>query len=298
MSKKIKNPIIYKSDKCNTSDPYVIRYNGDYYHCYGNASGVYIAKSKKLWDIGNAGTTQVYDANGENALPDWYAPELHHIDNKWYIYAAPDYGDGLHVMTVLECDGDSPIGEYKNLGMMKGLENQWTIDGTVLEYQNELYFIWTRCKEMYIAKMSDPCSITGKITVLAKPEYPFETRVGLINEGPAVLYHGNKIHVVYSANDSKYDEYCLGLLTFQRGNDILNVRNWSKCQHAVFEKTDDIFGPGHCSFTTVTEEDREVDYMLYHANLEPASGWNGRNVFMKSFDWDENDMPIFGKPEF
>ncbi len=297
MKKTIRNPIIYNSNKGNTADPYVIRYNGYYYHCYSNKNGVFIAESKNLWDIGSGTTTQVYDSNEKNALSSWYAPELHRIDNKWYIYAAPDYGNNLHVMTVLVCDGESPIGEYKNLGMMRGLENQWTIDGTVLNHLNELYFVWTRCQEMYIARMADPCSITGEITVLTKPEYPFETRVGMINEGPAVLYRGDKIHVAYSANDSQCDEYCLGLLTFQVGNDILDIRNWNKCQHAVFEKTDNIFGPGHCSFTTATENGTEVDYIVYHANLVSGSGWKGRNVFVKKFYWDENDMPVFGKPE-
>lgn len=298
MEKTNKNLLIYNTGKGNTADPYVIRYKGYYYHCYGNGSGVYITESKSLFEIGSGTTTRVYDSSAENALKMWFAPELHRIDNKWYIYGAPDHGNNLHVMTVLVREGDSPIGEYKNLGMMKGLENQWTIDGTVLKYGNQLYFIWTRCREMYIAKMSDPCTVTGKITVLTKPEYPFETRAGIVNEGPAVLYRGDKIHVVYSANDSRSDDYCLGLLTFQAGNDILDIGSWTKHPYAVFEKTDEIFGPGHCSFTTVTEEGTEIDYMVYHANLESGSGWYGRNVFIKKFCWDQNDTPVFGRPEF
>lgn len=297
MKKTNKNLVIYNNGKGNTADPYVIRYKGYYYHCYSNGSGVYITQSKSLFEIGSGTATRAYDYNEKNALKGWYAPELHRIDNKWYIYGAPDYGNGLHVMTVLVREGDSPLGEYQSLGMVKGLEDQWTIDGTVLRYDGDLYFIWTRCKEMYISRMSDPCTITGKITVLTKPEYPFETRKGRVNEGPAVLYRGDKIHVVYSANDSRCDEYCLGLLTFQVGHDILDPRSWTKHPHAVFEKTEDIFGPGHCSFTTVTEEGGEVDYMVYHANLESGSGWHGRNVFIKRFCWDAYDMPVFGTPE-
>ena len=68
-------------------------------------------------------------------------------------------------------------------------------------------------------------------------------------------------------------------------------------EEEFFEKTEDIFGPGHCSFTTVTENGVEEDYILYHANLESGSGWYGRNVWIQKFTWDDNDMPVFGKPE-
>ena len=295
--KKFRNPIILNNPKGNTSDPYVIRYGGYYYHCYSNKDGVYITESHTLWDIGKGNTVQVYNCNAPDALQSWYAPELHCIDNKWYIYAAPDYGNDHHVMSVLEREGDSPMGEYKFRGKVQGLQDEWSIDGTVLTYQKEQYFIWTCCREMYMSKMADPCTVTGKKIVIAKPEFAFETRENLVNEGPAVLYKGNKIHVVYSANDSRCDDYCLGLLTFEAGGDIMDINNWLKTPYAVFERHADILGPGHCSFTTVTEDGSEVDYIVYHANFESGSGWNGRNVFIQPFGWDENDVPIFGKPQ-
>ena len=241
---------------------------------------------------------KIYDCTPEEALKEWYAPELHLIDGKWYVYAAPDYGQGLHTMTVLVGEGDTPFCDYENMGPVKGLEGKWTIDGTVMLYHDELYFIWTRCAEMYISKMKDPLTLTGPVTVLAAPRFEFEQKVGCINEGPAVLYRNQKIHIVYSANDSQCDDYCLGVLTFNRQGDILDAQNWTKLDHAVFEKTAEIFGPGHCSFTTVTENGMETDYIVYHANLESGSGWHGRNVFIQNFTWDENDFPVFGKPHF
>ncbi len=252
------NPIIKNSPKSNTSDPYVLFHDGFYYHCYSNSNGVFVAQSETLWDIDSGKTVMVYDCNMDGALRDWFAPELHRIGEKWYIYAAPDYGDFMHVMTALVCDDPSPMGEYKNCGIIKGLEGKWTIDGTVLNYDGELYFVYTNCRKLYISKMSDPLTLCGEEKVLSKPEFEFETKVGLINEGPAVLYHGNKIHIVYSANDSKSDEYCLGLLTFKVGGDILDMKNWIKKDRAVFKKTYRIFGPGHCSFTTVNEDGRDV----------------------------------------
>ena len=291
---KLINPIIKNSDKGNTSDPYVIRDGDFYYHCYANDQGVFVAKSDTLKDIGSGECIRVYDS--ETGLKAWYAPELHKNGGKWYIYAAPDYGDGLHIMTVLV--SDAPMGKYENLGIIKGLENKWSIDGTVLKYNNELYFVWTCCIEMYIQKMESPCALSGEPMLLSKAEYPFELRQHTINEGPAVLYRNGKILVVYSANDSICDEYCLGLLIFSGEGDILDKSNWTKHPEAIFEKTDKIFGPGHCSFTTVTENGNETDYIVYHANTESGTGWNGRHVFIKPFSWDEKGMPVLGKPEF
>lgn len=292
--KNFTNPVIENSKKNNTSDPYVIRSEDFYYHCFSNSEGVFITKAKKLTDIGKGETVKVYDS--KSGLKNWYAPELHNIEGKWYIYASPDYGNGEHRMTVLE--SDAPMGDYKNLGIVKGLENRWGIDGTVLSYNNEMYFVWTCCIEMYIQKMDSVSSVLGEPVLLSKAKFPFELLNNTINEGPAVLYRNGKIFVVYSANDSICDDYCLGLLTFSGSGDILDVKNWTKSSEAVFKKTDKIFGPGHCSFTTVTENNAEIDYIVYHANTESGTGWQGRHVFIKPFLWDDNGMPVFGKPEF
>ena len=208
--KNYKNPIILNSEANNTSDPYVVRHNGKYYHCYSTGNAVYISESKSLFDIGEGKIYKIYDCEKEGALKEWYAPELHKMGDAWYLYAAPNHGSNLHTMTALVCKGDSPIGEYEYLGKVKGIEQKWNIDGTVLYYKNEPYFIWTTCKKLYMAKMNGPMEVTGKVCELGEPSLPFETKVGLIMEGPAVLYKSGKIHVVYSANDSKFDEYCLG----------------------------------------------------------------------------------------
>lgn len=291
------NPVIHYTEFGHTADPYVLRYKDKYYHCYMRKDGVYISVSDTLWELGKGIETKVYDAplSGKDSL--WYAPEIYNIDGKWYIYGAPQIDEcDTHCMCVLSYEGDAPVGQYEKVGMIKGLEDTWCIDGTVLNHNGINYFIWTTCAQIYMAQMDSPTSICGKIIALTHPEFAFETKTEvLVNEGPAVLKHGNKIHVIYSANDSKTDEYCLGMLTYS-GGDIMKLSNWEKSKEAVFEKTDKIFGPGHCSFTTVTENEKEIDYMVYHANLESGSGWYGRSVWLQRIEWDENDIPIFAKP--
>ncbi len=162
----MKNPIIANCEKGKTADPYIIFFDDFYHHVYATQKGVYIARSKNLEDIGNGEKICVYNCEEEDALLNWFAPELHFIDNKWYIYAAPQIpGTELHGMYVLESYGAHPFGEYKFAGAMRGLENRFTIDGTILEYRGENYFIWTTCREIFIAKMLSPTEIENNHSV-------------------------------------------------------------------------------------------------------------------------------------
>ena len=206
----IQNPIIPNETDGHTADPHVTRHEGYYYHCYCREDGVYISKAKNLWDIGSGEERRVYTGKTEGVDSKWFAPELHHLDGAWYIYGAPLVDDDcMHTMCVLENKSDDPMADYTNLGIVKGMEGKWSIDGTILEHEGTRWFIWTRCAEMYMVKMDTPWSVTGEHISIMKPELEFEIKAGLVNEGPAVLKRNGKIHIVFSANDSQFDEYCL-----------------------------------------------------------------------------------------
>ena len=294
------NPLILNGEKKNTSDPFVTYFDGFYYHIYSDLDGIYISKFKELCDIANGEITNVYPLEKKDGT-DWYAPELHRIGDAWYIYVSPNYGENLHSMTVLRLKNDTPIGTYTNVGVVKGLEGRWAIDGTVFEHNDKLYYVWTfgnGTLSMQEMLSPDSLNVDSKRMLLAKAELPFETITETkIIEGPAVLKRGQKIHIIYSANDSKFDEYCLGRITYS-GGDILDESNWRKHPDCIFKKTDKVFGPGHCSFTVAEDDKSKDDYIVYHANIEPNKGWQGRCVFIQKFNWNEEDEPVFGEPVF
>lgn len=301
-----KNPIILNSEKHNTSDPYVVLHDGWYYHCYAKENNVFVAKVKHLDELETAEAVCVYSEKRErrSSRDSWFAPELHLIDGVWYIYGAPQTAVvglgpdelGTHTMCVLKNENSDPQTPFENLGVVKGLEGTWSIDGTVFTHDEKLWFLWTEGADIYLAEMQDAVSIKKPYVHLTHPELPFECRSNSVNEGPAVLKRNGKIHVVYSANDSNDDYYCLGLLTYSGGN-ILDKKNWKKHQDSVLEMTDSVFGPGHCSFTKVKNGDEMVDCIVFHANLESGTGQRGRSVWAQTFTWDEEDFPVFGKPE-
>ncbi len=52
--------------------------------------------------------------------------------------------------------------------------------------------------------------------MLSKPEFDWECRGFKVNEGPAVLMHGDKLFISYSASATD-ENYCMGLLWIEAG---------------------------------------------------------------------------------
>ena len=286
------------------ADPWVIRKDGYYYYTHTVGNAIQIWKARSLSEIAAGETATVWTPSGEgpNASNIW-APELHWLNGKWYIYYAADDGrNENHRMFVLESATEDALGEYKDLGQMTDPANKWAIDGTVLQKADgSMYFVWSGwegdenvSQYLYIAPMSNPYTISGERVEISRPELPWETiGVPAVNEGPQVLVSDKKMHIIYSASGSWTDDYALGMLSADLDADPLDAASWKKHPTPVFAKTDEVFGPGHCSF--VQSPDGKEDWIVYHAAKASGSGWD-RNVRMQPFHWNEDGTPDFGKP--
>ena len=236
---------------------------------------------------------------------EYWAPELHKLLGRWYIYVAADDGDNYnHRMYVLEAAGNDPTGDFRMVGKIAAPTDKWSIDGTVILIDGQIYFVWSGwegdvnvAQNIYIAHMSSPTEIDSERSMLSSPAYEWEQRGSVpgdlptINEGPAALYGFGRPRIVYSASGSWSDDYCLGMLTYL-GGDPLEPENWKKSDKPVFEKTSTCFGPGHCSFTTAADGS---SWIVYHGNLVSGTGWSGRSVWTQPLG-RVGDEPVFGKP--
>jgi len=293
------NPVVERG-----ADPWVIRWNGVYYYCRSGANDtIEVVRSERLHEIGSGDVACVWRApEGTLYSRELWAPELHYLRGKWYIYVAADDGDNHnHRMYVLEGTTQDPQDPFEFRGKICSPDDHWAIDGTVLEMDDgRLYFIWSGwsgdqniSQELYIAPMSDPCTISGERVMISRPTEPWE-RIGnpWVDEGPAVLKRNGITHIIYSASGSWTDDYCLGRLTCRDGN-VMNPASWEKVG-PVFSKVPTSYGPGHCSFTK--SPDGLQDWIVYHACEVSGSGWAGRSVRMQPFAWDDADCPVFGEP--
>src|SRR5438105_15940226 len=108
----------------------MIFHGGCYYYPEGrNQRQILLRRSRSLVAIGQAAGTCVWTApsRGRNSDNLW-APELHLLDGRWFIYYAAD--DGQHQnrrMWVLECEDADPLGKYRCRGPLQ--TGGWAIDG-------------------------------------------------------------------------------------------------------------------------------------------------------------------------
>lgn len=284
------------------NDPWVIHRDGAYHYCYSWAGGLWVHRDtrldralqfpgKKVWTPPSSGPTS----------RNLWAPELHFLAGKWYLYFAADDGaNENHRMYVLEADTDDPTGSYTLRGKLAVEPDRWAIDGTVLEHRGALYFIWSGWEgkrnvrqDLYIARMASPTALTGPRARISTPEHDWEKQGRpLINEGPTALVRAGRTFIVYSASGSWGDHYCLGLLELV-GDDPLQATAWRKHPAPVFTGTPATISPGHASFTR--SPDGREDWIVYHAAHHAGAGWK-RNTRIQPFTWHPDGTPNFGRP--
>ncbi|MCP8968190.1 family 43 glycosylhydrolase [Ectobacillus ponti] len=299
------NPVVTEG-----ADPWVVRHSdGYYYYTQTTGDNITVWKSKTLSGLGGAEKKVVWEpaAGAPNSQHMW-APELHFLNGKWYIYYAASDGDmGKQRMYVLESEGADPLGPYHYpqgtaYGKVSDPSDKWAIDGTILEQNGQLYMIWSGwegdvnvSQQLYIAPMSNPWTISGNRVEISRPELAWEKNgFPYINEGPQLLKNKQgQVFLVYSASGSWTDDYCLGMLTLN--GDPLNPKSWLKHEQPVFQKDPaaGVYGPGHNSF--VQSPDGKEDWIVYHAARFQGAGWE-RNVRMQPFSWNSDGTPNFGTP--
>ncbi|MDX6916628.1 family 43 glycosylhydrolase [Pectobacterium carotovorum] len=242
-----------------------------------------------------------------------WAPELHVINGKWYVYfaAAPTEAikDGLfqHRMFALECADSDPLkGSWIERGRIYTQFDTFSLDATHFEHRGKRYYLWAQKdpaiagnSNLYLAEMENPWTLKGTPVMLSKPELPWEVIGFKVNEGPAVIKHGERLFITYSASATD-ENYCIGLLWANADDNLLNPTSWHKSQQPVFttHRANRQFGPGHNSFTqTETGEDVLVYHARNYTEIEGDPLYDpNRHTRIKTFTWDRDGMPVFGEP--
>jgi GH43 family beta-xylosidase len=239
-----------------------------------------------------------------------WAPELHHVDGRWYIYFAAGAAERIWDirMYVLENAAANPLeGTWVERGQLKTNWESFSLDATTFEHRGTRYLVWAQKDpqiegntNLYIARMDTPTSIAGRQVMISRPEYPWETIRFAVNEGAAVLIRNGRVFMTYSASGTGA-EYCIGLLTADENADLLDPRSWTKSPEPVFttHERHSIFGPGHNSFTTTP--DGKTDLLVYHARSyrdikgDPLKDPN-RHTRVQAIGWRADGTPDFGVP--
>lgn len=305
------NPLIEQR-----ADPFILRHNHHYYFIASvpEYDRLEIRRASTLTGLRDATPVVVWRKPDSGPMSELiWAPELHLIDDSWMIYfaAAPDRAikDGLfqHRMFALECrDADPLNGSWQERGQIQTPVDSFALDATAFQHQGKNWYLWAQKdpaipgnSNLYLAELENPWTLKTPPVMLSRPQYQWECAGFSVNEGPAVIRHGDKLFVSYSASATD-ENYCMGLLWIDADADPMQATNWSKSARPVFttHREHRQYGPGHNCFTV---DENGEDLLVYHARnyteIEGDPLWDpNRHTRIKRFSWDQNGMPEFGVP--
>ncbi|PEQ95828.1 alpha-N-arabinofuranosidase [Bacillus sp. AFS006103] len=305
----LNNPIVEQR-----ADPWVYKHTDGYYYFTASVpeyDRIEVRRDATIQGLGKAEPVVAWRKHEEGPMSaNIWAPEIHYIDGKWFIYYAAARADEIfdHRMYVIENDSENPLeGTWVEKGQVKTDWESFSLDATIFEHKGQRYYVWAQKgpeiignSNLYIAKMVNPWTIDGPQVMITKPEYDWETIGFLVNEGAAVLKRNGKIFISYSASATDYN-YCMGLLSAEENSDLLDPASWEKSETPVFKTNleNSQYGPGHNSFTV--SEDGSQDILIYHArnyrDIEGDPLWDpNRHTRAQVFTWNEDGTPNFGVP--
>lgn len=320
------------------ADPFVYKHSDGNYYFIGshtdaghNLDGRYqyryliLRCAKTLEDLtdnsGRYTEKTIYERSpvaGGTMSPHLWAPEIHFIHGKWYIYYTTTISDVSSWRIrphCLECLGNDPMSDaWIEKGPIRTTVpgdiafTDFSLDHTYFEHNGVDYFVWAQktnnISDLFIARLSDPWTICTPAVKISRPAYNWETHGFAVNEGPAVIRHQDRIFITFSASGTDA-LYCMGLLYADKDADLLVPDSWHKLPYPVFQSSENtgIYGPGHNSFTRSTDDSE--DLFVYHGRQEARYLGQGdyqplydagRNTYVGKVFWGPDGMPSFSVP--
>ena len=298
------------------ADPYIYRHSDGTFYFTASVpeyDRIVLRKSNTLEGLKEAGETCIWTAHesGDMSQHIW-APELHFLDGKWYLYFAASRKDDIWRLRpyVLECEGNDPINDkWVERGKIQRSDDDiysfdsFSLDATIFENKGKRYYVWAEkvaggigISNLYIAEMESPLKLATAQVLLTTPDYDWERVDIWVNEGPAVIKRDGKIYLTYSASATG-ECYCMGMLSISEDADLLDPRAWTKEKKPVLSSDagKGFFGPGHNCFLKLSDG---RDVCVFHARTyseivgDPLYDPN-RHTMLMEVKWDENSKPIF-----
>ncbi|MER7476118.1 glycoside hydrolase family 43 protein [Streptomyces sp. NPDC126510] len=303
------NPLVH-----NRADPHIHRHTDGFYYFTATApeyDRIILRRSRTLSGLGTADESVIWRAHATGPMgAHIWAPELHRIGGKWYIYFASAPAEDVWAIRiwVLENAHSNPFqGTWVERGQIRTAWETFSLDATTFTHRGKRYLAWAQHEPgldnntgIFLSEMANPWTLTGPQVRLSTPEYDWECIGYKVNEGPYVLKRNGRLFMTYSASATDFN-YCMGLLTADADSHLLDPMSWSKSPAPVFTSNDTTkqYGPGHNCFTVA--EDGRTDVLVYHArqykeiNGDPLNDPN-RHTRVQKLGWKSDGTPDFGIP--
>ncbi|KAG5761605.1 hypothetical protein H9Q69_004254 [Fusarium xylarioides] len=300
------NPLIKQR-----ADPHIVKSDGVYYFTASvpEYDRIILRRSNTIQGLADAEEVTIWDKKDSKAGVGYvWAPEIHRISGKWYIYFALGRKSNFDIrMFVLEGTGDNAItADWVEKSWIESDWDTFSLDATTFEVNGIRYLSWAQADPSFdgtsimLVPMENPWTLKLPAVTISRPDLDWERIGHKVNEGPYTLLKNGKIWLTYSASATDHN-YVVGLLSADIDADLMDANNWTKAQEPVFKSNPEAsqFGPGHSSFTT--SEDGKSDILVYHARQyrdiegDPLNNPD-RHTRVQKLNWKQDGSPDFGAP--
>lgn len=269
----LKNPIASIHEDAwydyGTGDPFVMRWNGEYYlymSTRDNETGVKCFTSRDLVNWSYCGLCCT-----EEITKGAYAPEVYYYNGNFYMYTSPA-GQGHYVLK-----SESPTGPFVKVTENLGL----SIDGSVyMDADGKWYFYHAGGSGIEVNRMTSPVSMEPFNTAI-------NARMGGWTEGPMVIQENGRYFITYTGNHVLSKGY---RINYSVGSSPTKFQP-SEENPILIHTTGDIVGIGHSS--TVKGPDLDSYYIVYHTLIGRAREGMPRremNIDRIAFNGDRLDI--------
>lgn len=260
-------------------DPYILRFNGEYYLYTSTKDGQYgykVWKSKDLIHYSYLGLYQFLNKDGTSTnQAGQYAPEVYYWNGDFYCYGSPS-GKGHYVYKSLS---GLPYGDFQAITDNIGLN----IDGSVfIDDDESMTFLTSGNGAINAYEMKSMSEVkTSTKTDLLSP-------LVKQTEGPFLMKHDDTYYLTYAGNHVKSPGYRIGY-SYSNLNPFEGYI-YPDNNPIALSTMSDFNGLGHSS--TVLGPNLDSYYLAYH-NLEDQSGpiraFNINRIF-----FSHNRMSLYG----
>lgn len=301
--------------------PYCMYYEGSYYYTMQtpDADTVFFCRAEAPGLVPKGQRRVVY-STAMSHLSHFWSPELHRIDDKWYLYFEADDGNtDNHQIYVMENTADDPMsGSF----VMKGIittNEEWNfgLHPTVLHVHDRCYLLWsgwptrraeTETQCIYIAEMENPWTLKSRRVMISWPQYEWERQWVnpdgsrsaypiYVNENPEAFLSpdGSKVIVCYSASGIWTQYSALGMLYADANSDLLNPSSWTKRSEPSFCPAAEEGISGTSNISIVSDGNSGASYIFYETKTMDDNTIR-KDVRLQRMTWSADGMPLFGKP--
>ncbi|WP_238649477.1 family 43 glycosylhydrolase [Paenibacillus piscarius] len=274
----------------NRADPCITKWKGKYYFIATNDADkehtLYMREADTIPGLVTAEEALILDSSTYEGIGGLlWAPEFHIIEDGLYIFHAATPGEFFHeeshVMKLSAGGNPMNAADWSRPRRVVKKDGSYlceagktiSLDMTVIRWNGQLYAAWSERQFLpvdlgawvYIATIDpkEPWKLTSDPVLLTRPEYGWANNHTFVDEGPFALYTDDKLYLTF-ASAAVDATYVVGLLTADKGADLLDIRSWTKGNYPLLtsRSVPGEYGPGHNSYVT---DDDGVIWNAYHA---------------------------------